>query len=104
LRGLPTAASAGQAMSERLSNLFGWAIAVPMVIIGTMVVSVIVALVLLISSMMVRQVMISDAPFAEIAQDVALLSMAVLLVLTNRRVARLQKQVQQLLPAPGSAK
>jgi hypothetical protein len=83
-------------MSERLTNVFGWAIAVPMLILGTMVVSVIAALLLLISSVVVRQVMVSDVPFAELAQDVALLSMAVLLIMANRRVARLQKQVQQL--------
>jgi hypothetical protein len=91
-------------MSERLSNVFGWAIAVPMLILGTMVVSVIAALFLLISSVVVRQVMVADVPFAELAQDVALLSMAVLLIMTNRRVARLQKQVQQLGLARDSAK
>jgi hypothetical protein len=91
-------------MSERLSNAFGWAIAVPMLILGTMVVSVIAALFLLISSVVVRQVMVSDVPFAELAQDVALLSMAALLIMTNRRVARLQKQVQQLKLAPDSAR
>jgi len=87
-------------MSDRLSNLFGWAIVVPMLILATMVISVVAALSILISSMLVRHVLISDAPFAELLQDVALLSMAALLVLTSRRVSRLQKQIQQLRPSP----
>jgi hypothetical protein len=90
-------------MSERLSNVFWWAIAVPMLILGTMVISVIAALSLLVSSMMVRQVWVSEAPFAEIFQDIALASTAVLLILTNRRVTRLQKQIQQRLLSTDSA-
>jgi len=93
-----------QAMSERLSNLFGWAIAVPIVVIGIIVISVVAALALSISSLVLRQIWVSDTPFMEFFQDFALVTMALLLIVTNRRVAHLQKQLHELLQPPESPK
>ena len=84
-------------MSGRLANLFGWAIALPMFVVGIVVTSIIAALFLSVLSLLARGILASEAPLVELFQDLALLSMAALLLFTNRRVSRLRKDMDQLL-------
>jgi hypothetical protein len=84
-------------MSGRLTNFFGWAIAVPMLIVGITAISIIAALCLLVLSLLTRGVLASETPLVELFQDLALLSMAALMLFTNRRVSRLRRDMDQLL-------